>query len=213
MPDSPLGAERGGAVPPRAASRLRHLGKALLVLWLPAIVVPGALLMAAHVLTLPAPAAGDVGRALGSSRSESERGRLLAVHVLYGACPCSRRVVDHLVARGARRDVAERVLLVDGAPAIGAQLAGAGFLVEWLSADELHRRYHIESVPLLVVAGRDDTVLYMGGYTSAKQGPDIRDVAIIDEALAGGAAASLPLFGCAVSRELQRKIDPLGLKY
>jgi hypothetical protein len=38
-------------------------------------------------------------------------------------------------------------------------------------------------------------------------------VALLEGAMAGLPAQELPLFGCAVSRELQKQIDPFGLKY
>jgi hypothetical protein len=189
------------------------LGKLGLAVWLPAILVPGALLMASHLLTLPTPPSHDVQDAIHSSRLVGERGHWLALHVLYGKCACSQRVLDHLVSRGARHDVAERVLLVDGGPTLEDRLVGAGYAVERLSALDLRDRYHIESVPLLVVASPADEVRYIGGYTSRKQGPDVRDVAIIDDAIRGSSDPSLPLFGCAVSKNLQKTLDPLGLKY
>jgi hypothetical protein len=109
--------------------------------------------------------------------------------------------------------VTERVLLVDGGPTLEDRLLAAGYEVERLHPLELRARYAIESVPLLVVASPTDDVLYIGGYTSQKQGPDIRDTRIIDDAIRGGTTAPLPLFGCAVSRNLQKTLDPLGLKY
>jgi len=184
-----------------------------LALWLPAALVPAALLMASHLITLPTPSTEALASAIGGARAPAERGRWLVLHALYGKCGCSRRVVEHLVRRRARRDVVERVLLVDGEPELLGRLTEAGFLVEPLTAEALHARYHVESVPLLVVASPEDRVAYVGGYTERQRGPDIRDVAIVDAALRGVSTSPLPLFGCAVSEKLQRALDPLGLKY
>jgi hypothetical protein len=39
------------------------------------------------------------------------------------------------------------------------------------------------------------------------------DLAILADAQAGEALASMPILGCAVSRDLQDRLDPLGIKY
>ena len=42
---------------------------------------------------------------------------------------------------------------------------------------------------------------------------DIRDLALIDEVRRSGGARELPLFGCAVSRKIQKLLDPFRLKF
>jgi hypothetical protein len=55
-------------------------------------------------------------------------------------------------------------------------------------------------------------VVYSGGYTSRKQGPEIEDVAIVAAVRAQKVPKTLPVFGCATARELASALDPLGLK-
>jgi hypothetical protein len=65
---------------------------------------------------------------------------------------------------------------------------------------------------MLLVLDPDDTLRWSGGYTDAKRGPAIQDVAIIRGALAGAPLPEKPVFGCATAAELRARLDPLGLK-
>ena len=78
---------------------------------------------------------------------------------------------------------------------------------------EVAARLHVQAVPFLVVFDADDRVRYAGGYTSARERPDLQDDRLIAEVQAGGSPAALPVFGCATTSELQQKLDPFGLKY
>jgi hypothetical protein len=131
---------------------------------------------------------------------------------LYAECRCSQSILEHLIARGARRDVAESSLLVSPTPELTQRLSAAGYRVDVVAAGELQTRFAIESAPLLIVADAAHAIRYMGGYTLHKQAPDIRDVDIIDDVLAGRDAPELPLFGCAVSQRLKKLLDPFGLR-
>jgi hypothetical protein len=86
------------------------------------VIVVCAYLLGGHLLTLPKPAQADprLARALAALRAGEGRPRWIALHVLYEGCRCSRRVFDHLVARGASPAMAERVLLVGGSEAVAA---------------------------------------------------------------------------------------------
>jgi hypothetical protein len=187
------------------------------VLWLWAVVafvVTGSL-ASAHEYTLPHPARTDrvLQSALAAQRTADEAGRFGVTHVMYAACRCSQGIIDHLTARGARKDVAEHVVLVGQDVELASRLTRAGFRLDNIEPIELKRKYGLEAAPMLIVAATSGDVAYMGGYTLHKQGLDIRDNALIDELIAGKSADELPLFGCAVSRALQKMLDPFGLKY
>jgi hypothetical protein len=122
-------------------------------------------------------------------------------------------VLAHLLQRGLHPGVTETLLFVGEETEQLAQARALGFRTEALSAQALFDRYKIQTVPLLVVMNPEGSILYSGGYTERKQGADIKDVALLEGAMAGVPARELPLFGCAVSRELQQQIDPFGLKY
>ena len=96
-------------------------------------------------------------------------------------------------------------------PRVPHQAIEVGFLVDVVTREELPRKYHLQSVPVLAVLDPLDRLRYVGGYTTRKQGPDIQDVRILETLQSDRSIASLPLFGCAVSRSLQRVIDPTGL--
>ena len=66
---------------------------------------------------------------------------------------------------------------------------------------------------MLVVSDPDDHIRYAAGYTSRQQGPDPRDVSIIRGLIAEQNPGVLPVFGCSVSRSLQRLLDPFAIKY
>lgn len=136
---------------------------------------------------------------------------MLAVHVLYAECRCSQRIAEHLMATTRLPDVAEHVILVGQDNALRDALAGRGFDVATVNADDLEATYGIEAVPLLVVVAPDGTVRYSGGYTTSKQGPAPRDREIIELARRSESTDSLPVFGCAASRELRDRLDPIGL--
>jgi hypothetical protein len=190
----------------------RNLAQLLLTTaWAVALVVPISSMMAGHLLTLPSPDKAAVAPRLEGRAASAEGWR--AFHVLSPACKCSRQVLAHLLERGAHAGVTETLLFVGEETQGLAQARAAGFRTEALSAQELFDRYKIQTVPLLVVMNPEGSILYSGGYTERKQGADIQDVALLEGAMAGLPAQELPLFGCAVSRELQKQIDPFGLKY
>jgi hypothetical protein len=152
-------------------------------------------------------------RALAARTLPEERGRFTVTHVLYSECRCSQRIVSHLIERGARQDVSESSLLVGPSELLIAPLQAAGYRVETVQPSELKSRYAIEAAPLLIVADPSHAIRYLGGYTERKQALDMHDQRIITGVLAGEDAQELPLFGCAVSRALQKLLDPFGLQY
>lgn len=202
--------------PPRRTGLRNVLGAMVVWAWIPAIVLPGASLMAGHLLTLPKPSDADpvMGAAIASARPPSSEGRFFALHVLLGSCACSQRILTHLVDRGPRRDLDERVVVVDPEDAAPAERArAAGFDVESITRAELFARYKIEAAPLLVVASPAGKVAYVGGYTDRKQSLAVRDVDLESRLVRGEHVEPLPTFGCAVSTGLQRRVDPLGVRY
>jgi hypothetical protein len=134
--------------------------------------------------------------------------------VLYGACACSDRVLEHLATRGVMASTSEHVVLAGTGRGDRAGLLRArGFSVDSIAPEQLKTRYGLEVAPLLIVAAPDGSIRYLGGYTERKQGPRIRDRETLHELQSGRATSLLPLFGCAVSRQLQQLFDPFRLKY
>jgi hypothetical protein len=190
-------------------------GRLVLALWaVSALLITGELASAHwYALPHPPPASPQLLAALSAQLTAADGGKLSVTHVLYAQCQCSRQIVEHLVARGARHDVVERVLVVEPSSALQDRLRAAGYRVEALAPLALKRQYGIESAPLLIVADAAHVIRYMGGYTTRKQAPESHDDEIIDRVLKGDFAEELPVFGCAVTRRLQKLLDPLGLQY
>jgi hypothetical protein len=162
---------------------------------------------------LAAQRASDPGLARAPNGSLRQRAWRLT-HVLYGACECSSRVLSHLRTRGVIPKVSEQVVFVgrDGGTRTAA-LRARNFRVSAIEPSELKTRYGLEVAPLLIIEAPDGAIRYLGGYTERKQGPVIRDRELLNALQRGQDEATLPVFGCAVSRALQDLLDPLKLKY
>ncbi len=186
----------------------------LLVLWAAAVLLVGSYLLAGHLLTLPKPESADERLAAGIARvrTPQNEGRWLALHVLYTGCGCSKRVLDHLVSRGASSFAIERVVLVGGDDAIAARVRAAGYQYEAVTDATLESQYGVAAAPLLVIADPTNAVRYVGGYTDRKQSEKIQDEEMFALLAKGETPSPLPVFGCAVAKKLQDTVDPLGLR-
>jgi hypothetical protein len=207
-------AERPATTWWRIGSRIGLRG--VFAAWAVAFVVICAYLLAPHLLTLPVPESGDAGlqRSV-AHRLPGQQARWLVLHVLDEDCPCSLRVLDHLLTTPRPSGVVERVVLIAAAgdPARTAAIRARGFDLDVVSPDRLGERYHLEAAPLLVVVDPADIVRYVGGYTPRKQADDVRDQAIIAAVTHGERVAPLPTFGCAVGAALRTTLDPLHLRW
>lgn len=140
-------------------------------------------------------------------------GRVEVEHALAGTCRCSGRVIEALVERGPRPDAHEVVYLVGPDPdRRGPALRDAGFEVVDLDEAALRARTGVEASPTLTVRDAEGRVTYRGAYAERPQ-MDPFDVARIADAQAGRVTPGVPLQGCAVSRAMKEKTDPLHLKY
>lgn len=185
----------------------------VLAIWAGILTIAVSSLMAGHWVTLPHPEAGDQFVANVQLAGSEDSSPIATFHFLYGDCPCSRRVLNHVIDRKAIDHANERIVLIGEDPQQQLAAENAGFDVDTVTPEGLMERYGIESAPLLVVTRADGTILYSGGYTSRKQGLDYQDTDAINSALAGNVMEGLPPYGCAVSKRLQDMIDPLSLKY
>jgi hypothetical protein len=195
------------------------IGKIVLTLWLPATIVVGVYMLAGHLTSLPAPNLNDrqITDGLGAL-FPSAAGSARVVHVLYERCGCSSRVAEELLTRKPLAQSHEAVVMVyDDEKTIDREriqrLLSAGFLVATLSIKDAAERLHVVAVPLLLVVDGQGRVRYAGGYTARRESPRLEDARIVAEVGAGRSPPPLPVFGCAVAAELQKTLDPLGLKY
>lgn len=199
----------------RSSASLRGVGAAAyLIGWAAALLLVTTVLMVGHWVTLPRPNLDDprLASALTELRAAPSK-RWELTHVLYVDCRCSQRVFAHLLERPTPAAASERVLMVGSDDAWRRQAALRGFEVLETSAEQLGRRFGIESAPLLLISDPGGEVRYAGGYTDRKQGPQYRDVEALEALRRGEPVELLPLFGCGVTRELQAILDPIGAKY
>lgn len=173
-------------------------------LWFAGILFLGGALTAVHelplVVSVPAPEAAATPS-------------WTVTHVLSTKCGCSKRVLLHLVARGAQQDgVRERVLLIEANDEWRDQLEHVGFEVEAIDAERLAAEVGVDAAPTVVLRRPDGSLAYSGAYAPKRAAPP-QDVELLARARAGETLEAFPLFGCAVSRELQERSDPLRLKY
>jgi hypothetical protein len=184
----------------------RILLRGLFGTWVAGFLVVGAYQLAPHLLTLPVSQAGDaVVQRFTAARLPVQQGRWLILHVLDEDCPCSLRVLDHLLASQRPVDVAERIVLI-------ARPGAHHYDLDVVTAEQLGDRYHLDAAPLLVVVDPANAVRYLGGYTPRKQAADVRDAAIVAAVMRGERVAPLPTFGCAVGAALRTTVDPLGIR-
>lgn len=188
--------------------------KACLGSWAVLMLLIGASLMVNHWVPLPRPKVEQGGSAasLVSFQTVDAAHRWAAVHFLYAECPCSRRVLDHLLQQQPRAEVAERIVLIGDATQLATNAETQGYEVDCVMPEELLTKYGVEAAPLLMIFDPQGRQRYVGGYTSRKQLLDIQDRAILGQLQSGQEVEPLPLFGCAVSGRLKSLVDPLGLK-
>jgi hypothetical protein len=210
----------GAATPVRVGARstgfVRRLraspGGLLVLLWIPCTLVPVSLLMAGHLLTLPKPRVDARLRQNVTSAASANPGSWFVLHVLAEDCECSQEVVTHLLARGSESWFSEKVLFIGSEEPARSRLVARGFGFESITPEGLQAKYGLEGAPLMVVANQRSEIVYSGGYSRTRWGPP-EDLAIVRALTRGTEVKALPLFGCAVSQELQKRLDPFGLKY
>ncbi|OYP29382.1 hypothetical protein [Rhodopirellula sp. MGV] len=199
---------------PTWTTSLRSLGgKFAITIWAVALSVITSLLMVAHWVALPKPEPGSKLSPALLTDIASRHNELQVIHVINLDCPCSRRVLRHLLDRSPSADVDESMLLVGQDRQWKSQSEARGYRTTLVSPEQLTAEYGIESSPLLLAFRTDGELLYSGGYTARKQGLGYQDESIIASLQNGETIESLPVYGCAISRDLQDIVDPLRLKY
>lgn len=199
---------------PMTRRRKVLLGSTLAV-WGGVLVVVCATLLAGHFYALPIPSVADPVLAAGVHSDLATEGwdGWAVVHVFYAECGCSERVAEHLFAEARPPGVHEKVVVVGEHPQWQAKAERNGFSYETVTQEDLRSRYGIEGAPLMVVVDAGGQIRYAGAYTDRKRGLVVRDLEILEDLRAGNEVAAIPLFGCAVGKDLQAAFDPLRLKY
>ena len=186
--------------------------RAMLGAWVVIALGTGGCLLALHLLAMPAPDRADLRLAAGIDLLAGPHEGWQVFHFISADCRCSSRVLERLTSRGV---VADREVLVFVGAFDASELSRArqrGFEVVLLDERSAEGRFGAVATPLMVVRSPRHEIVYVGGYTHAKQAPFIADLHILAALRAGDVVAPLPLFGCPISDRLTQRVDPLGLR-
>ena len=92
-----------------------------------------------------------------------------------------------------------------------------GYITYSFTSESLKKKFaaEVKGVPLLIIYDKLRTTQYVGGYSDQLITPftKINVMSFIEDLSKGREVASLPVKGCSVSKEYQKILDPLGLKY
>lgn len=185
--------------------RTKQLFAAAFVVWGVAVLGVGAYVFGPHGVAYTS------GTKAGDAEPNVQTQAWRAVHVVSEGCGCSMRVIRKLAERKARKDVSETVVLVGKLP--DEELRAGGFVVEHVSANEVEQRYGVKGGPWLKVWTPGGELKYSGGYSGRQIASvgDVGDDEILSSVVRGESVSARPAFGCAISSEMKRAVDPLGL--
>jgi hypothetical protein len=187
-------------------------GKLLLAGWAVLTLLAIGSLAVSHTAAMPEPARGaQLAAAALALRQDASRPFL--VHVISARCSCTERLFAHLMERGPFPGTGELVLFVGEDPSKQAAAARVGFRYRALSAAELSGRFELEAAPVLLAFDAAGRMRYVGGYFRHPSAIFPQDASIHAQLARGATPAPLPVYGCAVSASLQKKVDPLGIVY
>jgi hypothetical protein len=151
------------------------------------------------------------------SNSEQNIG---VIHFLTPLCSCSKEVFKHLVDKGPLQNKVykERVILIDDQKKeFMNTLLAKGFDVVNLDSETIKTQFEgdIKGVPLLAIFDREFKTRYVGGYSDKSITPftQINYRNFLEQLKTKQKIKSLPVIGCAVSKEYKKLLDPFGLKY
>ncbi len=146
--------------------------------------------------------------------AQKDSGHWTLTHVVSESCKCSAKVVEYLIQRGPQKDLNEEVLIIGHPPQV-TELHQRGFKTRELNPDDLKEDISKLGVPFLLITTPKGDTVYAGGYSekSVQDGSPIKDLEILQSLQGTRTVASFPIFGCAVSRKLQKIVDPFSMKY
>ncbi|WP_413575602.1 hypothetical protein ACLVWU_14720 [Bdellovibrio sp. HCB290] len=150
-----------------------------------------------------------------TSLASTQPGQWSVTHVLSESCKCSEKIFEYLIKRGPATDVHEEVILLGKPPVELPSLIAKGFVIRQLDPNEIKDDISKLGVPFLLITTPKGDTVYAGGYSEkpVKDGGPVRDLEILNSLQGKGAVANFPIFGCAVSRKLQKLVDPFSMKY
>lgn len=137
------------------------------------------------------------------------------IHLLGGECKCSEYITDYLVSRKPQANVLEKIVIFDDLKMFAPRLKRAGYEVEVQDYSQMKIEDAPVGIPLLLVVSPAGRVVYEGGYSDQMINPttEFQDLNKLKDATNNREVASLPAYGCAISKKYKKWLDPMGLKY
>ncbi|UYL09930.1 hypothetical protein B9G69_004990 [Bdellovibrio sp. SKB1291214] len=150
-----------------------------------------------------------------ASLATKQQGQWTLTHVVSESCKCSAKVMAYLKDRGPSSLAHEEIVLLGRIPAESQELVAKGFPLRHLNPENIKEDISKLGVPFLLITTPQGDTVYAGGYSekSVQDGGPIRDLEILQGLQGKGTVQNFPIFGCAVSRKLQKIVDPFSLKY
>ena len=89
-----------------------------------------------------------------------------------------------------------------------------GFQIKTMNHKPDKNQFDVEGVPALLVYDSKGDIKYSGGYYECviSHESQVKDVAIIAAIQNGKSLPDMPIYGCTVSEEYKKILDPLNLK-
>lgn len=181
-----------------------------LTAWFAGISIPLAYFHFWHTSALP-----DTKIVQEKIQSISEPGSWVVGHFLDERCPCSRAVISKLIERKVNSNVIEKIFLVNSTNENNPKLAAVGFSVFNISESDLQDKFSLDGLPAMSIIDSQKKIKYFGGYSEKNihRFTKLKDQRILASLQNGQQVLAKPRFGCAISKKLQTKLDPLNLKY
>ena len=190
------------------------IGKWLLAIWVPIVIIVISAQMFNHLVSLPSPEIDDsFSQGLSSlAKSPLEGDQTHYVfHFISQDCSCTAGLLKHLWKRRSLRGFQEKVFYL-GEDVIEPKALNSRYQFESIDQKFL-ASLNIAAVPLLVVLDDSKRLIYSGGYFRYPAAVNSLDKEIFQGIIEGKTIESLPLFGCATDPKLQEALDPLGIIY
>jgi hypothetical protein len=139
------------------------------------------------------------------------------VHVLGEGCGCSEFVSEYLYERGKKLGLNELVYFIGNEESLKSNLRVKGFDTSFHTFESIRKKkLKTEGVPYFQIYNTENKLVYSGGYDNKMitKYTKFKDLEILKSLqIYKTTDKSLPVYGCATSKNIQELIDPFQLKY
>ena len=189
------------------------LGKIFLFFWIIIVSTIISFQMAGHLLTMPVPK--DLERLDKQLNLLTGSEKFTGLHILFDKCSCTNSLIKSLLKHPSSKEINESILWVGTKESLGVRaekFLEFGYRIIYTDTASLKQNFGVEVAPILALK-EGKIFRYLGGYYDRPGSTLSHEKAIIKAVLAQQTPKSLPVYGCAVSDDLQNIIDPLSILY